>query len=147
LKLVDLEEDAMNYRQLLSSVLVSLSILLPVMIVLFTLRRNSFREKSPRLEITICILLISMIFLAWMAFVMFLGNISDEIASMNFIRRHIALGEDPEWVLNIAGAGIPQPLDAIITWRWFQWGMIIFGVLETLLAWLGARLWKGQNSQ
>lgn len=128
-------------RHLLSFVLIGVSILMPVLVAFFTARRTS-AQRSLRFEAALCIVLIFIVIFAWASFVAYLRDISDEVAGLNFIRRHLALGEDPEWVLGIAGEGIAQPLDAIITWRWFQWGTAITGIILTLLAWLGARLWR-----
>ena len=128
-------------RQLLSLILIGVSILMPALVVFFTVRRTS-AQRSLRVEAALCIVLIVVVILTWASFVTFLRDISDEVAGLRFIRRHLALGESPEFVLGIAGDGIAQPLDAIITWRWFQWGTAIAGVILTLLAWLGARLWR-----
>jgi hypothetical protein len=128
------------YRQLLSNGLIGLSILSPVLVAFFTVRRTP-THRSLRLEVALCILLSFFVILVWAGFVAFLMDISDEIAGLSFIRNHLALGEDPEWVLKIAGDGIPQPFEIILTWRWFQWGTIAAGIIITILAWLGARFW------
>jgi ABC-type microcin C transport system permease subunit YejE len=114
---------------------------MPALVVFFTVRRTS-AQRSLRVEAALCIVLIVVVILTWASFVTFLRDISDEVASLKFIRGHLALGESPEFVLGIAGEGIAQPLDAIITWRGFQWGTGIAGIMLTLLAWLGARLWR-----
>lgn len=131
-------------RQLISILLICISILSPLLTAFFTLRRSP-SQLSYRFEATLCIVLIVMIILAWSSFVAFLNNISDEVAGLNFIRRHLALGEPTEFMLGIAGDGIPQPLDAIITWRWFQWGTVTAGIFLTILAGLWARLWRAER--
>ena len=128
-------------RQLISAVIISISILSPGLASFFAIRHTS-PQRSFRFEAVLSIVLIVMVILAWTAFVVFLVNISDEVAGFNFIRNHLALGENPEFILGIAGDGIPQPLDAIVTWRWFQWGTVLAGIFLTILAWLGARLWR-----
>jgi hypothetical protein len=102
--------------------------------------RQSFKP-----ELIVCVLLMLGVILAWMSFFLFLDHTSGERAAFWFIQNHLGLGETPDFVLHIAGHGLPQPAMIIITWREFQCSLLIALLLIAGLAWLEYRLWLGHQ--
>ena len=102
--------------------------------------------RTPRhsftLEVTICILLIFGVIGAWICFFLFFAQSAGERAAFWFMRNHLSLGEAPDFVLRIAGQGIPQPVELLITWREVQLSLIMTMTLIAGLIWLASRLWK-----
>ena len=99
-------------------------------------------ERSFKPEVTVCALLLLGVFMAWICFIVFLEHSSGERAAFWFMRNHLGLGEAPDFVLRIAGQGIRQPMEILITWREFQASVLFVLLLLTGLAWLTYRLWK-----
>ena len=104
--------------------------------------RQSFKP-----ELTVCALLMLGVIMAWMSFFLFLDHSSGERAAFWFMRNHLALGETPDFVLRIAGQGIPQPVVSVITWREFQFSVVFALLLIAGLAWLAYRLWKAATQR
>jgi hypothetical protein len=59
-------------------------------------------------ELTVCILLIFGVIGAWTGFFLFFDHSAGERAAFWFMRNHLSLGEPPDFVLHIAGQGMPQ---------------------------------------
>ena len=101
------------------------------------LKKTSFKP-----ELTVCVLLLFGVILAWMSFFLFLEHGSAERAAFWFMRNHLGLGETPDFVLRIAGQGIPQPVAIVITLQEFQFSVVFACLLIAGLTWLAYRLWK-----
>ena len=104
--------------------------------------RQSFKP-----ELTVCVLLMLGVIMAWMSFFLFLDHSSGERAAFWFMRNHLGLGETPDFVLRIAGQGIPQPVAIVITWREFQFSVMFALLLIAGLVWLAYRLWKAATQR
>jgi hypothetical protein len=107
-------------------------------------------RESPhsfKIELTVCVLLILGVITAWSSFFRFLDHSSGERAAFWFMRNHLGLGEPPDFVLRIAGQGIPQPLEILVTWREFQLSVLFAMALIGGLAWLAYRLWKVETQR
>jgi hypothetical protein len=98
-------------------------------------------------ELTVCGLLILGVIMAWSSFFRFLAHSSGERAAFWFMRSHLGLGEQPDFVLRIAGQGIPQPLEILVTWREFQLSVLFALALLSGLVWLAYRLWKVETQR
>ncbi len=99
-------------------------------------------KKSFKFEIAICLALLVLILVVWTQFVTFLYNNLSVFAAFAFIRHHRSLGEDPKFILDTAVNGLPQPFEIILTWREFQFSVIITLLLIFGLGWLMFRLWR-----
>lgn len=93
-------------------------------------------------EIVVCIALIILVIITWFAFASLFNEYVTAKAAIEFIKRHRALGESPQFILDIAGSGLDQPLDVIIRWREFQASIGIATLLILGITWLTLRLWK-----
>jgi hypothetical protein len=101
--------------------------------------RQSFRP-----ELMVCALLMLGVLVTWISFLLFLDHSSGERAAFWFMRNHLGLGETSDFVLRIAGQGIPQPVAIMITWHEFQLSVLLALLLLAGLAWLAYRLWKAE---
>ncbi len=95
-----------------------------------------------RPELRVCILLIFGVIGSWTSFLLFLNHSAGERAAFWFMRKHLSLGEPTEFVLQIAGQGIPQPVEILITWREFQLSLLWALTLIAGLVWLAYRVWN-----
>jgi hypothetical protein len=95
-------------------------------------------------ELTVCILLIFGVIGAWTGFFLFFDHSAGERAAFWFMRNHLSLGEPPDFVLHIAGQGVPQPVEILITWRELQLSLVMALTLIAGLIWLAYRLWKAE---
>ncbi len=77
-------------------------------------------KQSFKIEIAAGISLIVLTIITWFAFTSFFNDYVTVKAAMEFIKRHRALGENPQFILGIAGNGLPQPFEIIASWREFQ---------------------------
>jgi hypothetical protein len=67
-----------------------------------------------------------------------------ERAGFAFMASHLRLGESPEFVLDIAGDGLPQPFEILSHRREFWVSLVVLLVFTAPLGWLAARL-RGMN--
>ena len=100
---------------------------------------NMSRE-STRFEFSLCLILIVLAILVWLGFIAFVMNTLAERAAFNFMSNHLRLGESPEFVLSIAGEGLPQPIEILLHRREFWGSLTILIVFIAMLGWLAARL-------
>ncbi len=99
---------------------------------------KSFRFLN--LDLALCIALMFLVVASWLGFTSFLQRSSSESAGFRFMVRHLSLGETPEFVLNIAGEGLAQPLEIIATRKEFQAASIITTLHLFGLVWLSLRV-------
>ncbi len=104
-------------------------------------------RQSFNAEIAVCIALIILVIITWFAYASFFNEYVTVKTAIEFIKRHRALGESPQFILDTAGGGLAQPLDIIILWREFQAsiGIAIISILG--LTWLTLRLWKLESTR
>lgn len=103
------------------------------------------QSRSLATEVKVCVFLLLVVVIAWIGFVRFLIQNSGERAAFWFMRDHLTLGESPEFVLEVAGEGLPQTLGSIVTWSAFQVSMVFLIVLIAGLTWLAYRLSRGSS--
>ena len=98
-------------------------------------------HKATRLEFFLCLALIAFAILVWSGFIAHLQTTFSEKAAFHFMVNHLQLGESPEFILQIAGQGIPQPFDVLFSQREFWMSLVVLTLFVTGLGWLVARLW------
>ncbi len=84
---------------------------------------------------------------AYLAFVNFFFDYIESKAALLFIQNHRALGESDKFILDIAGQGLAQPWEIVVTWQPFQIGTLIALVLIALLGWMVIQTWRAQFSR
>jgi len=97
-------------------------------------------RRSTRPEFALCLILIAASILVWIGFISFLHATSTEGAAFRFMASHLRLGESPEFVLQIAGEGLPQSYEVLLHRREFWGSMAVLIVFTAALGWLAARL-------
>jgi len=98
--------------------------------------------KPTRLEFTLSLVLIAFAILVWFGFVAHLQTTITEGAAFHFMVSHLQLGETPEFVLQIAGQGLPQPLEGLFSRREFWLSLAMLALFAIGMGWLAARLWS-----
>ena len=103
--------------------------------------------RSFKPELIVSALLLLSVLITWMSFVFFLDQSAGERAAFWFMRNHLRLGEPTSFVLRIAGQGIPQPAEILVTWREFQLSVLFALLFIVALAWLTYRLWRAETQR
>jgi len=98
--------------------------------------------KPPRLELALSLTLIPLSILVWLGFISFLQTTFAERAAFHFMVSHLQLGETPEFVLQIAGEGLPQPFEILYGRREFWASLAVLVFFDAALSWLATRLWR-----
>ena len=75
--------------------------------------------KPSRLDFFLCVGLIALAVLVWLGFISYLQTTFSEKAAFHFMVSHLQLGESPEFALQIAGQGLPQPFEVLFYQRAF----------------------------
>ena len=98
--------------------------------------------KSPRFEFALSLALIPLSILVWLGFISFIQTTFAERAAFHFMVNHLRLGETPEFVLQIAGEGLPQPFEILYDRHEFWVSLAVLILFITILSLLSVRLWK-----
>lgn len=97
-------------------------------------------SKTPRFEFVLCLALIGLSILTWLGFLAFLQSTFAERAAFAFMASHLRLGESPDFALQIAGDGIPQPWHILFVRPEFWVSLALLVLFAGALGFLAFRL-------